>query len=118
MSVHLLSWLSDTHPGFRLMPMRARLRSGLESLPGFLPYPVGPVLVSNEVDGKLTLTLQRPLAEDLGNAAGSIHDFLLGILKETVASLGGGRSFQVDQVSESASGQGAWVFCVDLEPVE
>lgn len=114
----LTQQLSEEDGGYRLLPMRSRLRLGLNGLLNLIRPSIGNVSVSGSAPDTLTwMVPDCSICEDQKDTQ-PICFFTLGLLRETLASLGAGQSFAVDEISCRARGDTACVFRMMLVPME
>lgn len=105
-------------PAFRLLPLPLRLRRGLIASQDLLSDFVGKGAQVDEQDGGLLLRLRNCPICSGRVASDPICHLMLGLLKEALGWMSGGRFFDVQEITCRGRSDEVCLFAIDPVPVE
>ncbi len=105
-------------PAFRLMPLKKRIRTGLERIASLLNEQCGmQVSVSEDDEGWYWQVQHCPACLASGEGEPSCH-LLTGLLQEFTAWAAGGKVFAVGEIACAGAGGPACLFVIEKKPLE
>lgn len=110
--------LGITSLGYRLLPSRARFKTGLEALAGFLSAPCGgQITISEDANNWYWRIESCPWCLNGESGQPACH-FVVGLLQEFLSWASGGRFFQVTETECQAMGAPACLIQMNKQPID
>lgn len=105
-------------PGFRFMPNRLKLKRGLDQIAGWMKRAYGDEIQVTVAEKNWYFEVSDCHECEGASSASSMCDFTAGLLQEFLAWAGGGKFYNVREVSCLATGEETCCFEIDKYPLD